>query len=117
MVKALIAATIAVVMVTSTASAEIYLSHNLFLDVQSSSDGNGNFSYSFTGSSDNPDFGFYFTDSLGTISIPAMGVEAVQTPPDWQGSVSSDGLVTFQYTGSGGVWIHDTPVIFNLSSS
>jgi hypothetical protein len=117
MTRILITVATLALMAVSPLSAEVYLSHNLFLDVQSSSDGNGNFSYSFTGSSDNPDFGFYFSDGLGTISILATGVEAVYAPPDWQGLVTSDGLVTFQYTGLGGVWIQNTPVIFSLNSS
>jgi hypothetical protein len=106
-----------VVLATSPASAEVYLSHDLFLDVQSSSDGNGNFTYTFWGSSDNPDFSFYFTPGSGTISIQAYGVLGIQSPPDWQDSVGSDGLVTWQYAGPGGVWIHDDPLTFTLQSS
>jgi len=106
-----------VALATSSVSAEIYLSHNLFLDVQSTSDGNGNFTYTFWGSSDNPDFSFYFTPGSGTISIQAYGVLEIQGPPDWQGTVGSDGLVTWQYAAPGGVWIDDVPLTFTLQSS
>ena len=106
-----------VVLATSTVSAEVYFSHRQFLDVQSSSDGSGNFTYTFWGSTDNPDFSFYFTPGSGTISIQAYGVLGIQGPPNWQGSVRSDGLVTWQYTGPGGVWIHNDPITFTLQSS
>ena len=106
-----------VVLATSPVSAEVYLSHDQFLDVQSTSDGSGNFTYTIWGSSDNPDFSFYFTPGSGTISIQAYGVLGIQSPPDWQGSVGSDGLVTWQYAGPGGVWIHDDPLTFTLQSS
>jgi hypothetical protein len=107
----------AVVLATSPVSAEVYLSHDLFLDVQSTSDGNGNFAYTLWGSSDNPDFSFYFTPGSGTISLQACGVLDIQTPPGWQGSVSSGGLVTWQYAGPGGAWLHDVPVTFGVHSS
>lgn len=107
----------AVVLATSPVSAEDYLSHDLFLDVQSTSDGNGNFTYKLWGSSDNTDFSFYFTPGSGTIAIQAYGVLDIQTPPDWQGTVSSDGLVTWQYAGPGGAWLHDVPITFGVHSS
>lgn len=117
MTKIMAVATVAVVLASSPVSAEVYLSHRPFLDVQSSSDGSGNFTYTIWGSSDNPDFSFYFTPGSGTISIQAYGVLEIQSPPDWQGSVRSDGLVTWQYAGPGGVWIHDVPLTFTLHSS
>lgn len=98
-------------------SAEVYLSHTLFLDVQSSADGHGNFTYTLWGSSDNPDFAFYFTPGSGSLSIRAYGVVDIQSPPGWQGSYNAEGLVTWQYVGAGGAWIHDTPLTFGLSSS
>ena len=117
MTKIMAAITAAVVLATSPMSAEAYLSHGTFLDVQSSSDGSGNFTYTFWGSSVNPDFSFYFTPGSGTISIQAYGVLGIQSPPDWQGSVRSDGRVTWQYAGPGGAWIHDVPLTFTLNSS
>ena len=107
----------AALLAISPVSAEVYLSHDLFLNVQSSSDGGGNFTYTLWGSADNPDFSFYFTPGSGTISIQACGVLGIQNPPGWQGSVQSGGLVTWQYAGPGGVWIHDVPLTFTVHSS
>ena len=107
----------AALLATVPASAEVYLSQSLFLNVQSSSDDNGNFTYTLSGSADNPDFSFYFTPGSGTISIQACGVLGIQSPSGWQGSVGSDGLVTWQYAGPGGVWLNDAPLTFTVHSS
>ncbi len=117
MTKTMTAGIAAVVMAVFPTSAEIYFSHELFLDVQSSSDGNGNFTYTIGGSSSNPDFAFYFTPGSGVISIHASGILGIQAPPGWQGSADNDGLVTFQCTDPEGAWIHDVPLTFGLSSA
>jgi hypothetical protein len=116
MIKMLVTMT-AVAVATFAASAADYLSHNYLADVQSSSDGSGNFTYTFEGSSINPDFSFYFTSGSGTISFQSYGVLDVQTPVGWHASVSDTGLITLQYTGSGGAWIYDVPLTFNLHST
>lgn len=115
--RAIVAVVAATELATSLASAELYSSHTLFVDAQSTSDGNGNFTYTFWGSSSNPDFSFYLTPDSGTIAIQAYGVIGVQTPPGWQASVDDGGLVTLQYSDPQGVWIRDAPIVFSLSSS
>jgi hypothetical protein len=88
----------------------------LFLNVYSSTDGNGVYTYRFQGSYQNSDFSYYFTRGEGRISLSSDSVFTMQTEPGWEASYSGNRIL-LEYRDPGGFWFTSgTSMTFSYTS-
>jgi hypothetical protein len=90
-------------------------SNAALLSVQSATDSNGLFTY--TVQRGNEPYLWGGSEHLPSLTLPALGVLSVTTPPGWTAMATGATAITWSHTGTGTWFLDSTPIVFTLQSA